>query len=87
MANVLQTVTAWSSFGGPSLPASTGQILDQVAAQAVITANIAGAPGLGLTVNPDNSITDPASGITILQGFVTAAPFYDVPLHPLCALG
>ena len=82
--NVLQTVTAWSSFGGPSLPASTGQILDQASAQAVISANLSAAPGQGLTVNSDGSITHPASGITILQGYVVAAPFYDVPLHPLC---
>jgi hypothetical protein len=50
----------------------------------VISANIASAPSEGLIVNADNSITDPVSGITILQWFVTADPFYDVPLHPLC---
>jgi len=80
--NVLQTLTVF--LEGNPLPPSTGQILDRASADAVIAANVAAAPGQRLVVNPDNSITDPVSGMTILQGYVPADPFYDTPPHPMC---
>jgi hypothetical protein len=78
--SVLQTVFAWHN--GNPLPPSTGQIVDQTVADQVIATNLSLCPRFGYTVDGDGSFTDPVSGITILQGYVEAAPFYDVPAHP-----
>ena len=82
MATVLQTVTAW--VNGNPLPSTTGQIIDQSQADQVIATNKRLAATLGYTVNPDGSFTDPTTHITILQSYVPAAPFYDIPPHPMC---
>ena len=78
--NVLQTVTA--SFRGAALPPSSGQIVPRALAEEVIAANLKLAPKFGYRVDPDGSFTDPASGITILQGYVAAAPDYNIPAYP-----
>jgi hypothetical protein len=82
MPNVLQTVTAWTALG--PLPSSSGQILEQAAANEIIAANRQNARSQGLTLNSEGSITDPVSGITILQSYVTADPLYDTPAHGMC---
>jgi len=64
------------------LPSSTGQIVPRVLAEEVIAANLNLAPKFGYWVGPDGSFTDPISGITILQGYVTAAPDYVIPPMP-----
>jgi Carbohydrate esterase, sialic acid-specific acetylesterase len=78
--NVLQTVTA--SFRGVALPSSSGQIAPRSLAEEVIATNLKLAPKFGYRVDPDGSFTDPASGITILQGYVAAAPDYNIPAYP-----
>jgi hypothetical protein len=78
--NVLQTVTA--SFRGAALPPSSGQIVPRALAEEVIANNLKLAPKFGYRVDPDGSFTDPASGITILQGHVAAAPDYIIPAYP-----
>jgi hypothetical protein len=78
---VLQTVTA--SVNGTPLPSSTGQIVDQSVAQDVIATNQRLAPRFGYIVNRDGSFTDPVSGVTVLQDFVSATPFFDTPTHPV----
>jgi hypothetical protein len=78
--NVLQTVTA--SIGGVALPPSTGQIVPRELAEEIIATNLKLAPKFGYRVDPDGSFTDPASGITILQGYVAAAPDYNIPAYP-----
>lgn len=82
MATVLQTVAAW--MNGNPLPLSTGQVIDQSQADHIIANNKRLAAALGYTVNPDGSFTDPTTHITILQSYVPAAPFYDIPPHPMC---
>ena len=77
---VLQTTTA--SFRGAALPPSSGQIVPRALAEEVIATNLKLAPKFGYRVDPDGSFTDPASGITILQGYVTAAPDYIIPAYP-----
>ena len=77
---VLQTVTA--SIKGTALPSSTGQIVPRALAEEVIATNLKLAPKFGYRVEPDGSFSDPASGITILQGYVTAAPDYIIPEYP-----
>jgi hypothetical protein len=78
--NVLQTVTA--SIRGAALPPSTGQIVPRALAEEVIATNLKLAPKFGYRVGPDGSFSDPASGITILQGYVAAAPDYVIPTYP-----
>jgi hypothetical protein len=80
--DVLQTVTAYSK--GVELPSSTGQIVSRALAEEVIATNKSLAANLGYTVNPDGSFTDPTTQITILLSYVPAAPFYDIPPHPMC---
>jgi hypothetical protein len=77
---VLQTVSA--SIKGASLPSSTGQIAPRALAKEVIATNLNLAPRYGYRVEPDGAFTDPASGITVLQGYVTAAPHYIIPAYP-----
>jgi hypothetical protein len=77
---VLQTVTA--SIKGAALPSSTGQIVPRALAKEVIATNLNLAPKFGYRVEPNGSFSDPASGITILQGYVTAAPDYIIPAYP-----
>jgi hypothetical protein len=77
---VLQTVTA--SIKGAALPSSTGQIVPRALAEEVIATNLNLAPKFGYRVEPDGSFADPASGITILQGYVAAAPDYIIPAYP-----
>ena len=79
--DVLQTVTA--SIKGTALPPSTGQIVPRELAEEVIATNLKLAPNFGYRVEPDGSFTDPASGITIHQGYVTAAPDYVIPAYPV----
>jgi hypothetical protein len=78
--NVLQTVTA--SIRGAALPPSTGQIVPRALAEEVIATNLKLAPKFGYRVEPDGSFSDPASGITILQSYVAAAPDYIIPTYP-----
>jgi hypothetical protein len=80
-SDVLQTVTA--SFRGTSLPSSTGQIVPRALAEEVIAANRKLAPRFGYRLEHDGSFTDPASGLTIQQGYVPAAPDYVVPAFPM----
>ena len=77
---VLQTVTA--SIKGVALPSSTGQIVSRGLAEEVIATNLNLAPKYGYRTEPNGSFSDPASGITILQGYVTAAPDYIIPAYP-----
>ena len=77
---VLQTVAA--SIKGAALPSSTGQIIPRALAEEVIAANLKLAPKFGYRVEPDGSFSDPASGIMILQGYVAAAPDYNIPAYP-----
>jgi hypothetical protein len=77
---VLQTVTA--SIKGTALPSSTGQIASRALAEEVIANNLNLAPKYGYRVGPNGSFTDPASGITVLQGYVAAAPNYIIPVYP-----
>jgi hypothetical protein len=77
---VLQTVAA--SIKGAALPSSTGQIVPRALAEEVIATNLNLAPKYGYRVGPDGSFTDPASGISVLQGFVAAAPRYIIPVYP-----
>jgi hypothetical protein len=74
---VLQTVTA--SIKGAALPSSTGQIVPRALAEEVIAANRKLAPSFGYRLEHDGSFTDPASGITIRQAYVPAAPNYIIP--------
>jgi hypothetical protein len=78
--NVLQTVTA--SARGTALPSSTGQIIPQKLAEEVIATNRKLAPNFGYRVEQDGAFTDPASGITVRQGYVPAAPDYVMPSYP-----
>ena len=77
---VLQTVAA--SIKGAALPSSTGQIASRALAEEVIANNLNLAPKYGYRVEPNGSFTDPASGIAVLQGYVTAAPNYIIPVYP-----
>ncbi len=77
---VLQTVTA--SIEGAALPSSTGQIATRALAEEVIATNLNLAPKYGYRVGPNGSFTDPASGITVLQSYVAAAPNYVIPVYP-----
>ena len=77
---VLQTVTA--SLKGAALPSSTGQIVPQALAKEVIATNLNLAPKYGYRVGPNGSFTDPATGITVSQGYVRAAPNYIIPVYP-----
>jgi hypothetical protein len=77
---VLQTVAA--SIKGAALPSSTGQIIPRTLAEEVIATNLNLAPKYGYRVRPDGSFTDPASGITVLHGYVAAAPHYIIPVYP-----
>ena len=77
---VLQTVTA--SIKGSALPSSTGQIIPRTLAEEVIAANLKLAPKFDYRIGPDGSFADPVSGITIRQGYVTAAPDYVIPTYP-----
>jgi len=78
--NVLQTVTA--SIRGTALPSSTGQIVPLKLAEEVIATNRKLARNLGYRVEDEGSFTDPASGITIQQGYAPAAPDYVIPSYP-----
>jgi hypothetical protein len=78
--NVLQTVTA--SIRGVALPPSSGQIIPRALAEEVIATNLKLAPKFGYRVEPEGSFTDPASGITIKQSYVVAAPDYIIPAYP-----
>jgi hypothetical protein len=78
--SVLQTVTA--TIKGAALPSSTGQIVPQTLADEVIATNRKLAPSFGYRLEHDGSFTDPVSGITILQGYVPAAPDYIIPTLP-----
>ena len=64
------------------MPPSTGQIIPRALAEEVIATNLKLAPKFGFRVEPDGSFSDPASGITILQGYVAAAPDYIIPVYP-----
>jgi hypothetical protein len=77
---VLQTVAA--SIKGAALPSSTGQIIPGALAEEVIATNLKLAPKFGYRVEPDGSFSDPASGITIQQRYVPAAPDYIIPAYP-----
>jgi hypothetical protein len=77
--NVLQTVTA--SISGVALPSSTGQIIPLRLAEEVIATNQNLAPKFGYRVEQDGSFIDPASGVSIRQGYVPAAPNYVIPPH------
>jgi hypothetical protein len=82
---VLQTVTA--SIKGAPLPSSTGQIVPRSLAEEVIATNLNVARKYGYRVEPNGSFTDPTSGITILQGYVAAAPDYIIPVYPAAESG
>jgi hypothetical protein len=77
---VLQTVTA--SIKGAALPSSTGQIVPRALAEEVVATNLKLAPKFGYRVGANGSFADPISGITILQGYVAAAPDYIIPALP-----
>jgi hypothetical protein len=77
---VLQTVAA--SIKGAVLPSSTGQIVPRPLAEEVIAANRKLAVNIGYRLEHDGSFADPVSGITIRQGYVTAAPDYIIPALP-----
>jgi Carbohydrate esterase, sialic acid-specific acetylesterase len=77
---VLQTVAA--SIKGAALPSSTGQIVSRALAEEVIATNLNLAPKYGYQVGANGSFTDPTSGITVLQGYVAAAPHYIIPVYP-----
>jgi hypothetical protein len=79
--NVLQTVGAF--IRGVALPSSTGQIVSRALAIDVIETNRKLAQNLGYRVEHDGSFTDPASGITIHQGYVPAASHYIIPAPPI----
>jgi hypothetical protein len=76
---VLQTVAA--SINGAALPSSTGQIIPRALAEEVIATNRKLAPKFGYRER-EGSFIDPGSGITILQGYVPAAPDYIIPSYP-----
>jgi len=78
--SVLQTVSA--SFKGDVLPSSTGQIVPRALAEEVIATNRNLARKYGYLVEKNGSFTDPPSGITVLQGYVPAAPNYTIPVYP-----
>ncbi|MGA8499677.1 MAG: hypothetical protein WB764_29630 [Xanthobacteraceae bacterium] len=77
---MLQTVTA--SIKGAVLPSSTGQIVPRALAEEVIATNRKLAPSFGYRLEHNGSFTDPASGITIRQGYVPATPTYIIPTLP-----
>ena len=79
--NVLQTVAA--SIKGAALPSSTGQIVPRALADEVIATNRQLAPSFGYRLEHDGSFTDPVSGITIRQEYVSAAPDYIIPAPPM----
>ena len=77
--NVLQTVTA--SINRTALPPSTGQIIPRALAEEVIATNRKLALNFGYRLEHDGSFTDPATAISIRQGFVSAAPHYIIPAY------